>query len=653
MRLMRERHVEWQNRAHFCAIAANSMRQILVERARARRALKRGGERVRLSLHDDVAVAPAAGLDVEALDEALARLAARRSRAGAARRAPLLRRADHRGNRRRPGCVTGDGQAIVDGGAGVAQEGARGAAGVNAEQWQRVNALFHEVLARPSDQRRDVPRPRDGRRRDPARGGRARRGPRKRPRVSRAAGRDDRSLPRAQSRGTSDRPLSGDARARSRRDGGRLCRRGHAARPAGGAQGDRTRRCAPGPNRASACGARRGRPPRWRTLALRRSTRSRRIDDELYLVSEYIQGRTLRELAAAGPMPLDQLLSIGIALARASSAAHALDIVHRDLKPENIMVTDAGTVKVLDFGLARAIGPWGRAIDADHYAVGGARRDAGLHVARADTRAAGRRRCRPVRDRRHPLRAGHRGASVLCASRRRDAESHPDRDTAAHLGRWPIPARARRSHPEVPREGSAASVPSTPRPSPCPPGDCRRGGRLVTIAAAAPAAATSRSAQGSADDRAHGTQSNVREHGSARGGGRSIRPPSPAFFAASRSRPRGSRGDTSRTRIFDSPSHGAGRVTAAAVSLRLHLRFVARDDETSLGAQRGRASLWLRVTDVGFMVVLTAGALLIRVAPPLSAVFLGLAVCYAVVCWWSSRPQRERRSATSRRRDRR
>jgi RNA polymerase sigma factor (TIGR02999 family) len=77
LRLMREQHVAWQNRAHFCAIAANSMRQILVERARARKALKRGGERVRLSLHDEVAVAPAAGLDVEALDEALGRLAER------------------------------------------------------------------------------------------------------------------------------------------------------------------------------------------------------------------------------------------------------------------------------------------------------------------------------------------------------------------------------------------------------------------------------------------------------------------------------------------------------------------------------------------------------------------------------------------------
>jgi RNA polymerase sigma factor (TIGR02999 family) len=77
LRLMRERHVEWQNRSHFCAIAANSMRQILVERARARKAAKRGGEWARLSLHEELAAAPGAAVDIEALDQALERLAER------------------------------------------------------------------------------------------------------------------------------------------------------------------------------------------------------------------------------------------------------------------------------------------------------------------------------------------------------------------------------------------------------------------------------------------------------------------------------------------------------------------------------------------------------------------------------------------------
>jgi RNA polymerase sigma factor (TIGR02999 family) len=78
LRLLREQQVSWQNRAHFCAIAANSMRQILVERARARHAAKRGGGQQRITL--DEAVAPAQGddpgVDIDALDQALTRLAA-------------------------------------------------------------------------------------------------------------------------------------------------------------------------------------------------------------------------------------------------------------------------------------------------------------------------------------------------------------------------------------------------------------------------------------------------------------------------------------------------------------------------------------------------------------------------------------------------
>jgi RNA polymerase sigma factor (TIGR02999 family) len=78
LRLVHERHVSWQNRAHFCAIAANTMRQILVERARARHAAKRGGGAQHVTLVDAVAGAPspAEDVDVLALDAALERLAA-------------------------------------------------------------------------------------------------------------------------------------------------------------------------------------------------------------------------------------------------------------------------------------------------------------------------------------------------------------------------------------------------------------------------------------------------------------------------------------------------------------------------------------------------------------------------------------------------
>jgi RNA polymerase sigma factor (TIGR02999 family) len=76
LRLMKEPNTRWQNRAHFCAIAANSMRQILVERARARRRLKRAGDQQRITLSDAIpAATPAEAVDVELLDGSLTRLA--------------------------------------------------------------------------------------------------------------------------------------------------------------------------------------------------------------------------------------------------------------------------------------------------------------------------------------------------------------------------------------------------------------------------------------------------------------------------------------------------------------------------------------------------------------------------------------------------
>ena len=75
VRLLREANTSWQNRAHFAAIAANAMRQILVEQARAHHALKRGGDRLRVTLDDRSAVLAAPDADVEALDEALEALA--------------------------------------------------------------------------------------------------------------------------------------------------------------------------------------------------------------------------------------------------------------------------------------------------------------------------------------------------------------------------------------------------------------------------------------------------------------------------------------------------------------------------------------------------------------------------------------------------
>jgi hypothetical protein len=86
------------------------------------------------------------------------------------------------------------------------------------------------------------------------------------------------------------------------------------------------------------------------------------IDGELYIVSELVRGRTLREELKQGPLPPAGLRATLVEVAEALAAAHAQGIVHRDLKPENIMRTPDGRVKILDFGLARPAAPDGHTV---------------------------------------------------------------------------------------------------------------------------------------------------------------------------------------------------------------------------------------------------------------------------------------------------
>lgn len=88
-----------------------------------------------------------------------------------------------------------------------------------------------------------------------------------------------------------------------------------------------------------------------------------RTADALYLIMEYVPGRTLRsELAFGGRLPVARALEILSAVLKALQAAHSAGFVHGDIKPENVLLGDRGEIKVTDFGLARAIE------DGDHRA---------------------------------------------------------------------------------------------------------------------------------------------------------------------------------------------------------------------------------------------------------------------------------------------
>ncbi len=74
-----------------------------------------------------------------------------------------------------------------------------------------------------------------------------------------------------------------------------------------------------------------------------------------YIVMQFVEGKTFRDLLSEGPLHTENLLRLAIQMAEGLAKAHAAGIIHRDLKPENLMVTKDGYVKILDFGLAKLL----------------------------------------------------------------------------------------------------------------------------------------------------------------------------------------------------------------------------------------------------------------------------------------------------------
>jgi eukaryotic-like serine/threonine-protein kinase len=80
-------------------------------------------------------------------------------------------------------------------------------------------------------------------------------------------------------------------------------------------------------------------------------------EDEPFIVEELLEGDSLRDILRRGPLQSEKVVGLALQMARGLAAAHAKGIVHRDLKPENIFLTTEGTIKLLDFGIAKLLGP--------------------------------------------------------------------------------------------------------------------------------------------------------------------------------------------------------------------------------------------------------------------------------------------------------
>src|SRR6201997_4827042 len=80
-------------------------------------------------------------------------------------------------------------------------------------------------------------------------------------------------------------------------------------------------------------------------------------DGSSYVVSELLEGETLRERLRNGALPVRKALDYALQITRGLAAAHEKGIVHRDLKPENLFLTKDGQIKILDFGLAKQTRP--------------------------------------------------------------------------------------------------------------------------------------------------------------------------------------------------------------------------------------------------------------------------------------------------------
>ena len=154
-----------------------------------------------------------------------------------------------------------------------------------------------------------------------------------------------------------------------------------------------------------------------------------------YLVSEFLEGQTLRDRMAAGSIPQRKASEYALQIANGLAAAHDKGIVHRDLKPENIFITRDEHVKILDFGLAKQQsqsipGLTRRNCDPSRTVGHRPRHGPGngrLHVPRTGARATARQPLRYFQFRLDSLRNDRRKKGIQRRLRRRGSQRHSQR----------------------------------------------------------------------------------------------------------------------------------------------------------------------------------------------------------------------------------
>ena len=75
-------------------------------------------------------------------------------------------------------------------------------------------------------------------------------------------------------------------------------------------------------------------------------------DNRLFIVMDFYEGKTLKEMIESGPLPIDKAIDIAIQVAQGLAKAHESGVVHRDIKPANILIGQDGIARIVDFGLA-------------------------------------------------------------------------------------------------------------------------------------------------------------------------------------------------------------------------------------------------------------------------------------------------------------